>query len=56
MRTEKIIENLKNSEDMFDFNNLDENRELISNKNKKLIGKFKKLKPLNMSGLTNLFV
>ena len=40
MKTENIIEDLKNLEDIFDFSNLDENHELFSNKNKKVIGKF----------------
>ena len=41
MRTENIIKDLKNLEDIFDFSNLDENHELFSNKNKKVIGKIK---------------
>ena len=41
MRTEYIIEDLKNLEDIFDFSNLDENRELFSIKNKKVISKLK---------------
>ena len=41
MRTENIIKDLKNLEDIFDFSNLDKNHELYSNKNKKVIGKFK---------------
>ena len=41
MKTENIIEDLKNLEDIFDFGNLDENHELFSNKKKKIIGKFK---------------
>ena len=32
---------MKNLEDIFDFTNLDENHELFSEKNKKVIGKFK---------------
>ena len=32
---------MKNLEDIFDFSNLDKNHELFSNKNKKVIGKFK---------------
>ena len=35
MRTENIIKDLKNLEDIFDFSNLDKNHELYSNKNKK---------------------
>ena len=41
VNTKDIIKNLKNIEDIFDFSNLDKNHELFSNKNKKLIGKFK---------------
>ena len=41
MKTENIIKNLKNLEDIFDFSNFDKNHELYSNKNKKVIGKFK---------------
>ena len=41
MKTENIIKDLKNLEGIFDFSNLDENHELFSNKNKKIIGKFK---------------
>ena len=41
MKTKDIIKDLKNLEDIFDFSNLDENHELFSNKNKKVIGKFK---------------
>ena len=43
-----IIRDLKNLEDIFDFNNLDENHELFSNKNKKAIGKFKIETPKNI--------
>ena len=39
--TKDIIKDLKNLEDIFDLGNLDENHELFSNKNKKVIGKFK---------------
>ena len=49
MRTENIIRNLKNLEDMFDFKNLDENHEIFSNKNRKVIGKFKIETPENVS-------
>ena len=41
MKTKDIIKDLKNLENIFDFSNLDENHELFSNKNKKVIGKFK---------------
>ena len=33
--TKGIIEDLKNSEDIFDFSNVDKNHERFSNKNKK---------------------
>ena len=48
MRTEKIIKDLKNLEDISDFSNLDKNHELYSNKNKKVIGKFKIETPKNI--------
>ena len=48
MKTENIIKDLKNLEDIFDFSNLDENHELFSNKNKKVIGKFKIKTPKNI--------
>ena len=41
VNTKDIIKDLKKLEDIFDFSNLDENHEPISNKNKKVIGKFK---------------
>ena len=41
MNTKDIIKDLKILEGWFDFGNLDENYELFSNKNKKVIGKFK---------------
>ena len=41
MRTQNFIKDSKNLEDNFDFSNLDKNHELYSNKNKKVIGKFK---------------
>ena len=41
MRTENIIEDLKKIEKKFDFSNLDENRELFSEKNKKVMCKYK---------------
>ena len=34
IKTKHIIKDLKNLEDIFDFSNLDENHELLSNKNK----------------------
>ena len=39
---------MKNVEDNFDFTNLDKNHELFSNKNKKVIGKFKIETPKNI--------
>ena len=48
MKTKDIIKDLKNLEDIFDFSNLDENHELFSNINKKVIGKFKIETPKNV--------
>ena len=48
MKTKDIIKDLKNLENIFDFSNLDENHELFSDKNKKVIGKFKLETPLNI--------
>ena len=48
VNTKEIIEDLKNLEDRVDFSNLDENHELFSNKNKKVIGKFKIETPENI--------
>ena len=48
MKTKDIIKELKNLEDIFDFSNLDENHELFSEKNKKVIGKFKIKTPKNI--------
>ena len=47
-KTKDIIKDLKNLEDVFDFSNLDENHEFFSNKNKKIIGKFKIETPMNV--------
>ena len=41
VNTKGISNDLKNLEDIIDFSNLNKNRELFSNKNKKVIGKFK---------------
>ena len=41
MKTENIIKDLENLEDIFEFSKLYENHELFSNKNKKIVGKFK---------------
>ena len=48
VNTKDIIKDLKNLEDIFDFSNLDKNRELFSIKNKKVIGKFKIETPENI--------
>ena len=40
VKTKDIIKDLKNLEDLIDFSNLNENHELFSSKNKKMIGKF----------------
>ena len=48
LNTKDIIKDLKNLEDIFEFSNLDENHELFSNKNKKVIGKFKTETPKNI--------
>ena len=47
MKTTDIIKDLKNLEDIFDFSNLDKNHELFSEKNKKVVGKFKIETPKN---------
>ena len=41
VNTKDIIQDFKNLEDIFDFCNLDKNHELFSNKNKKVLGRFK---------------
>ena len=46
--TENIINDLKNLEDLFDFSNMNKNHELFSNKNKKIVGKFKIETPENI--------
>ena len=48
VNTKDFIKGLKNLEDKFDFSNLDENHELFSNKNKKVIGKNKIETPKNI--------
>ena len=55
MNTKGFIKNLKNLEEKFDFSNLDENHELFSNKNKKVIGKFEIETP-KKTGLMYFFV
>ena len=48
MKTKDIIKDLKNLEGIFDFSNLDQNHELFSEKNKKVVGKFKIETPKNV--------
>ena len=48
VNTKDIIKDLKNLENKFDFSNLDKTHELFSNKNKKVIGKFKIETPKNI--------
>ena len=48
IETQNIINDLKNLEDLFDFSNLNKNHELFSNKNKKVVGKFKIETPKNI--------
>ena len=48
IKSENIISDLKNFENMFDFSNIDENHELYSEKNKKVLRKFKIETPKNL--------
>ena len=48
VNTNDIIRDLNNLEDIFDFRNLDKNHELFSNKNEKVIGKYKIETPKNI--------
>ena len=48
MKTENIINDLRNLEVTINFSNLDENRELFSIKNEKVIGKYKIENPKNV--------
>ena len=48
VNTNDIIKDLKNLEEIFDFSNLDKNHELFSNKNKKVIDRFKIETPKNI--------
>ena len=41
VNTKDVITDLKNLEDIFDFSNLDQNHELFSDKDKKVIQNFK---------------
>ena len=48
INTEDIIKDLKILEEKFDFSNLHENHVLFSNKNKKVVNKFKIETPKNI--------
>ena len=48
VNTKDIIKDLKNLEDIFDFSNINKDFELLTNKNKKAIGKFKIEAPKNI--------
>ena len=48
IETQNIINDLKNLENLFDFSNLNKNHELFSNKNKKVVVKFKIETPKNI--------
>ena len=48
VNTKNIFKDLRNLEDIFDFSNLDKTHELFTNKNKKVIGKFKIETPKNI--------
>ena len=48
VKTKDIIKDLKILEDIFDFSDLDKTHELFSNKNQKVIGKFKIETPKNI--------
>ena len=54
IETQNIIKNLKNLEDLFDFSNLNKNHDLFSNKNKKVVGKFKKESPEKIGLMSSL--
>ena len=48
IKSENIIKDLKNLENIFDFSNIDENHEFYSERNKKVLGKFKIETPKNI--------
>ena len=48
IKSENIIKDLKNLEDIFDFSKIDENHELYSERNEKVLGKFKIETPKNV--------
>ena len=47
-KIQNIINDLKNLEDIFDFSNFDKNHEIYSERNKKVIGRFKIETPKNI--------
>ena len=55
VNTKDINKNIKNLENLFDFSNLKKDHQLFSNKNKKILVKFK-IKTPKKIGLRNLFV
>ena len=50
VNTNNIIKNLKNPEDLFDLNNLNNDHEIFSNKTKNVIGKFERETPAKIIG------
>ena len=48
MNTNDIIKDLKNLKNLSDFSNLSKNHEIVSNKNKKVIEKFKRQTLINI--------
>ena len=48
IKTQDIIKDLYNLKDLFDFSNLNKEHKLFSNKNKKVVGKFKIETPVNI--------
>ena len=48
IKTQNKNDDLKNFENSFDFSNLDKNHELFSNKNKKVVSKYKIQTPENI--------
>ena len=48
IKTQDIIKDLYNLKDLFDFSNLNKEHKLFSNKNKKVVGKFKIETPENI--------
>ena len=47
IETQNLIDGLKSLEDLFDFSKFYKNHELFSNKNEKVVGKFKLETPEN---------